>query len=482
MRRRILFGTLVLLAVAGAWAAMRFRRGAALRAYTAELRAKGERLTVAELTANYSTSPAGWAVQLSNQVAALGPTPANPEKLRLAEFVAPNRARVTWSLPQPPWDPLDARQTNVAWSELSRRVSSSGPALQQLQKFLGRPAANGGRPTNWFDFHPVWHEMKSAAGWLACSTLVSLREGRHDDALAGVQAIAGLAGMYREECALAHQMARVAVANLGLDLTWEVLEAEGWSEEQLSAFQRCWEEHDFLAAAELGLLGERALPLESLDLIHERQKQTRGSASGLSPFTKPTWPIPFLYQTVVFPNDALYGLRHLQRQVELVRQLAKGAPYREVIVAFAANEAVIEAKGKSVTRFLYPITLVSLPAYEKAVARCAQVEAKRRLAITAVALRRFQLSRGRWPQELAELSPGFLRRVPLDCMEGQPLKYRRNADGTFTLYSVGVDGLDNGGDPKPRKPGMTGLGEGLDAVWPIATGSTQNASRRGRSL
>jgi hypothetical protein len=288
--------------------------------------------------------------------------------------------------------------------------------------------------------------------------------------------------MYREECVLAHQMARVAVANIGLDLTWEALEAEGWSEEQLSAFQRCWEEHDFLAAAESGLLGERALPLECLDLVHERQKQTRGSASGFSRFTKPAWPIPFLYQTVVLPNDALYGLRHLQRQVELVRQLAKGAPYREVMVAFAANEAVIEAKGKSVTRFLYPITLIGLPAYEKAVARCAQVEAKRRLAITAVALRRFQLSRGRWPQELAELSPGFLRRVPLDGMDGQPLKYRRNADGTFTLYSVGVDGLDNGGDPKPRKPGMTGLGEGLDAVWPIARGSTQNASRRGTSL
>ena len=40
-------------------------------------------------------------------------------------------------------------------------------------------------------------------------------------------------------------------------------------------------------------------------------------------------------------------------------------------------------------------------------------------------------------------------------MDGQPLRYRRNADGTFLLYSVGENGKDDGGDPSLEK-GVTG--------------------------
>jgi hypothetical protein len=164
----------------------------------------------------------------------------------------------------------------------------------------------------------------------------------------------------------------------------------------------------------------------------------------------------------------LYGLRHIQREVELVRELRDGRAYREVWPAITQHEAVLAAKAKSATRIFYPISLLTLPAYEKAVTRGAKVEVNRRLAVTATALHRYQLRHGHWPRQLAMLSPDFLRHVPRDCMDGQPLKYRVNKDGTFTLYSVGVDGIDQGGDPVPVKPGLTGLGDGLDAVWPTA--------------
>ena len=46
--------------------------------------------------------------------------------------------------------------------------------------------------------------------------------------------------------------------------------------------------------------------------------------------------------------------------------------------------------------------------------------------------------------------------------------YRARGDGTFTLYSVGEDGRDNGGDPSPPKSTIKpGLWEGRDAVWPL---------------
>jgi hypothetical protein len=39
----------------------------------------------------------------------------------------------------------------------------------------------------------------------------------------------------------------------------------------------------------------------------------------------------------------------------------------------------------------------------------------------------------------------------MDVMDGKPLRYRLNPDGTFLLYSVGEDGVDNGGDLTPTE-------------------------------
>ena len=41
--------------------------------------------------------------------------------------------------------------------------------------------------------------------------------------------------------------------------------------------------------------------------------------------------------------------------------------------------------------------------------------------------------------------PQFIAKLPHDVINGQPLKYRRNADGSFTLYSVGWNETDDGG-------------------------------------
>lgn len=51
-------------------------------------------------------------------------------------------------------------------------------------------------------------------------------------------------------------------------------------------------------------------------------------------------------------------------------------------------------------------------------------------------------------------------------MSAKPLRYRLNADGSFTLYSVGEDGRDDGGDPNSASgTNKFGLWEGRDAVW-----------------
>ena len=58
--------------------------------------------------------------------------------------------------------------------------------------------------------------------------------------------------------------------------------------------------------------------------------------------------------------------------------------------------------------------------------------------------------------------------MPVDYMDGKPIRYRANSDGGFTLYSVGEDGNDDGGDTTlmAGKKNLRNLWERKDFVWP----------------
>ena len=89
------------------------------------------------------------------------------------------------------------------------------------------------------------------------------------------------------------------------------------------------------------------------------------------------------------------------------------------------------------------------------------------LAKTACALERHRLAHGEFPETLADLVPAFLKDVPRDLIRGQPLVYRRLEDQSFLLYSVGWDGVDNGGQPATDPDASPDFSSG-DWVWASA--------------
>lgn len=93
-------------------------------------------------------------------------------------------------------------------------------------------------------------------------------------------------------------------------------------------------------------------------------------------------------------------------------------------------------------------------------------EALKRIVVTAIALKRFQLKHGDLPGQLAELAPAYVPSVPLDPVDGKPLRYHPNPGGTFLLYSIGDDGVDNGGDTTPEAPPNLSWQRARDWVWP----------------
>ena len=96
----------------------------------------------------------------------------------------------------------------------------------------------------------------------------------------------------------------------------------------------------------------------------------------------------------------------------------------------------------------------------------AAAEAQREMVVAAIALKRYYLRKCKYPTELAELVPLYLRALPVDWMDGKPLRYRLKEGDEFVLYSVGENRTDDGGDPSVTGDSFS-FWRGKDAVWPM---------------
>ena len=62
-----------------------------------------------------------------------------------------------------------------------------------------------------------------------------------------------------------------------------------------------------------------------------------------------------------------------------------------------------------------------------------------------LAVRVFETEHGRLPTGLDELTPALLASIPLDPFDGEPIRYGREENGSWRLWSVGPNGRDDGG-------------------------------------
>src|SRR5690606_9234408 len=110
-----------------------------------------------------------------------------------------------------------------------------------------------------------------------------------------------------------------------------------------------------------------------------------------------------------------------------------------------------EVQGRSMHKKLQPnwryaLAGMALPALIKSSDKFARAQVEIDLAVVACALERHRLQTGDYPDSLDALLPRFLSTLPADVVNGEPLKYGRE-EGSFILYSVGMDLQNNYGTP-----------------------------------
>jgi hypothetical protein len=274
---------------------------------------------------------------------------------------------------------------------------------------------------------------------LSLRALAHLELEQPDRAMADLRLLHRLGESVKGEPLLISQLVRIACTETILSSLWQGCVQHQWKEAQLREFQQMLAEVNFLESYSLALQGERAGGTAAMDdpkLLFQEIQMADGNTSGPTPPPGAMRYFPWKHQNQLF----------LSRAMDACAFPMASAKEHRVYPDQAANyDHYVETH----MRGFNPGTLLArmlLPALAKTARRFAAAQSGVDMATLACALERYRLANGRYPQDLKSLTPTLLKSIPTDVVSEVPLRYVPGTNGdSFTVYSVGWNGVDDGG-------------------------------------
>ena len=330
---------------------------------------------------------------------------------------------------------------------------------------------------------PSMGKLYGAHSWLMSHGVCALHAGDLDTTIDDIAAACNLARLTRSDLRLEAQKSAEMIDTFATFLIWEALQAGGWTDERLSRLQAAAHDGEQLTTAlrccDLQPAFSRALFDSARSSVEGRSIAARMQGRDLSEDLLGAEPPPMPSETSVQLRAFLWWAAW-SRQDE-ARSLEEWRPFLDSTrkmgsehswINFARRTPKTKTPGGGPLDWRWLVSdLLSPTSGRYLLASLVRSETERQMALTAIAIRRWELANnGTPPLSLDALRPKFLAETPLDYMTGQPLRYRLNAAGGYKLYSVGLDGKDDGGDPSSTTGDsrVRSLWGGRDAVWPKA--------------
>jgi hypothetical protein len=285
---------------------------------------------------------------------------------------------------------------------------------------------------------PHAQNPREIAALLGHDALLRGQDNDPDGALASCRGILNAGRSLGDEPFLVSMLVRIAVRGIAVSRTQRVLAQGEPSEEALRQFQRLLEKEEseplFLVAAR----GERAGQDKLMEAIQagkvniSAREMAMMSGLGRDSNNGPTLSEFLLLRNSAFKKSQRAAtLRWMDRYVEIAK-----LPPEKRNGEFQQLEATLKDQPLFV-RLL-------MPAMSKMADVAQRGDAAVRCAILAVAAERYRRAQGHWPETLDALKEaGYLRAIPTDPYDGQPLRWRR-LDAGIVVYAVGLDGLYDG--------------------------------------
>jgi hypothetical protein len=323
--------------------------------------------------------------------------------------------------------------------------------------------------------------LKRSSQVLQLRAIAELQNGENEKAFKDVKLILRLTDSIHTEPFFICHLVRIAILQIALQPVYEGLAERKWSEAQLADLDSELAKLDFLADYKLAVRGERALVIGDIEFLRHPSRDPSFRHSHL--YFLP----PFLQRLSDLTGDDDGGTSQLNFQMlalgfgpsgwidqnELRIAQFETKWYLPIVdenaqtISSAKMRAAADAFDQEM-RHRTPENLLEatlMPALESGARKFAYAQSLVNLSRVAIALERYRLAHGEFPETLAALAPQFLEKIPHDIINGEPLHYRQTSDGRFVLYSVGWNEKDDGGVVVlDKKNGTVHQNEG-DWVW-----------------
>jgi hypothetical protein len=386
--------------------------------------------------------------------------------------------------------PADSEQDRVSTAaSLINLLSDTVPVIEEFRTASERPKSR----------FAIRYDQENPAGILlphlsvtkrVCQVLklralASFEKGDTESGFEDLRLMFRIAETHREEPFLISQLVRLAETQIALQVLWEGLADHRFTEPQLVALQSNLQEPDIVQGMDHSLRAERAFGIKIIDWIraHPDRISMLGFLDGGSGDGAQAASASVLIRLAPRGWFQFEKLNYARLFEEYLLPSARTRADRvdPVLVERQIEELdqVLFLKAGAITEHQF-LAKMLLPALSKVIVKAAYGQCVLSLADTACALERFRISHGSYPEQLQELVPQYLEKLPLDVITGDSLIYRRFETGRFILYSVGWNQTDDGGQyllelsaekeasGRPSKKTSSSKGLGLeegDWVW-----------------
>lgn len=460
----------------------------AVEAYKKELLAKGEKLEIGEMIPASVPEAENGAIIVTRAAKSMG-TGKVPMPTFMKEIV-PGKGMPGWL--QPMVSNLSSTNT---WENVRSLVAANRPVTQLLQQILKQPRFDFHLDyTNLLDYSNSWRTSHAhfadivKCRELLCVTVESdLYAGDIDIATTNLCVLLALAHGEESERLRESQLYKGLTLHFATGLTWDYLQSSNVTGPELEVLQKSWEQQQFFEPL------EKAYAMDRIEMSRkiERMRHSPAEFYGFLDFhydlahfsaRSPGEKLRFRVEETMWRDswsfyEQLRLLRRSQIMLETLRsmetneycRLEYDAMTNRLSAPDLANDGDALYRTLNIDDFS---SLFEMNTEPRPVLVAIFNETKKRMVVTAIALKKFQLANGHLPAGLSELVPQFIASVPADTMDGKPLRYRPNLDGTFLLYSVGDNGVDDGGNPTNLDSGIKTSSiywanpKARDWVWP----------------
>ncbi len=330
------------------------------------------------------------------------------------------------------------------------------------------------RPLSRFPVHyedqPVWSiliphlaKIKALCQVFQLRGVARLELHQTDAAFADLKTSFRLSDSIRDELFLIDHLVRLATLSIDLQGVREGLTRHAWTDAQLAELEKYLSGLDLLAEYEHAMRSERCLNLGGLEYLARGSFLVRDPGFFYSGEDGNGNNVSFLPPMIV--NGWLY-----QNMIEIARMhqqfILPAVDEKQHRVLREIADRLDPALSEEPKKPGNIMAKMLLPALGRAAIKSARVQTSVDMARVACALERYRLANGQLPDALEALEPQFIAKIPNDVMDGNPLRYRKNSDGTYALYSIGWNEKDDGGIVvlgKGKTPGVDAT-QG-DWVW-----------------